>query len=436
MARTVLVIGTLDTKARELTYLRRRIEDEGVRTLLMDVSCRNERSEFPFDFSCRTVAKEIEKGFEEITQLDKGSALKLMTDGARKITERMFEAGEFHGVIGLGGGNGAEMACSVMRTLPVGFPKMMVTCVASGNVRPYVGTKDIMMANSIGDISLNRITKKVFRNAACAIAHMARSEPLKEDEIKPQICISTFAVTLPCVERAKSLLEGKGFEVVELHASGTGGMALEELVKSGEIRGVLDITTSELVDELVGGMFSAGPGRMEAAGSLGIPQVISVGALDVGNFGKKETVPEKFRHRKFFSYTPSITLMRTNIEENQTLGKIVAEKANRSVGNTAIVIPRKGFSALDCVGGSKTTTIDGSASGDWHDEAANAALIDSIRVHVDSSKVKLLEVDAHINDPEFSEIVVDLLNRMMKDQKRPQQPTKKPLREMKLTQED
>jgi len=414
MVRTVLVIGTLDTKAKELVYLRGRIEAEGVKALLMDVSCKAEQSEFPSDVSCRTIAREIGKEFEEITHMDKISALKLMTDGAMKIAERMVAAGEFHGIIGLGGANGAEMACSVMRILPVGFPKLMVTPVASGNVRPYVGTKDIMMANSIGDISLNRITKRIISNAGRAIANMAKAGPPEEEEDKPQICISTFGVTLPCVERAKSLLEEKGFEIIELHSSGTGGMALEELVRTGEMSGVLDITTSELVDELVGGMYSAGPHRIEAAGSVGIPQVISVGALDFGNFGGKETVPEQYKNRNFFFYTPSITLMRTNVEENRILGKTIAKKANRSIGPVAIIIPKKGFSVLDRSGGPKMTTIEGLISGEWHDEMANSALIDSIKGHLDSSKVKLMEIDAHINDPEFAEAAVDLLTSMMK----------------------
>lgn len=178
--------------------------------------------------------------------------------------------------------------------------------------------------------------------------------------------------------------------------------------------GVLDITTSELVDELVGGMYSAGPHRIEAAGSMGIPQVISVGALDFGNFGAKETVPEKYRNRSFFFYTPSITLMRTNVDENRILGKTIAEKANRSTGPVAIIIPLKGFSALDRSGGPKMTTIDGSISGEWHDEMVNSALIESIKSHLDSSKAKLMEVDAHINDPEFAEIAVNLLTKMMK----------------------
>ncbi|MBE3145188.1 MAG: Tm-1-like ATP-binding domain-containing protein [Planctomycetes bacterium] len=416
MKRAVLIIGTVDTKGTELVYLRNKIEAEGVKTFLMDVSCRIAQSNYPADVSCLRVSEEIGEEFGQIAQMDKASAIELMTREAMKMAKRMIVGEIFCGIIGLGGANGAEIACGVMRTLPVGFPKLMVTCVASGNVRPYVGAKDIMMANSIGDISLNKITKRIFSNAARAIASMAKAWPVKDEgENKPQICISTFGVTLPCVERAKCLLEEKGFEVIELHSSGTGGMALEDLVRTGEISGVLDITTSELVDEMVGGIFSAGPNRLEAAGCIGIPQVISVGALDFANFGARETLPEKYRNRNFYFYTPSITLMRTNVQESRTLGKTIAEKANRSNGPTAIIIPQKGFSALDRQGGPQMTTIDGSTSGEWYDETCIAALIDAIKEHLDSSKVKLVGVDAHINDPEFAKIAVELLSEMLEN---------------------
>jgi uncharacterized protein (UPF0261 family) len=271
-----------------------------------------------------------------------------------------------------------------------------------------------MMSNSIGDISLNRITKRVMNNAARAIAHMAHEEGIEEEETKPQICMSTFGTTLPCVEHAKALLEERGFEVIELHASGTGGMALEELVRSGEVSGVLDMTTSELVDDLVDGVYSAGPHRLEAAGAMGIPQVVSLGALDFGNFGAKETVPQRYRDRNFFFYTPSITLMRTNVEENRILGKRIAEKLNVSMGPAAIIIPWKGFSVLDQAWGKKMTAIDGTITGEWHDEAADAALIESIKHHLDTSKVKCVEVDAHLNDPVFAEAAVQLLAELMK----------------------
>ena len=419
MAKTILIIGTLDTKAKELAYLREKIEAEGVKTLVMDISCQSEATEFRGDISCREVANAVGKDFEEIVRLDKTSAVEMVTDGAMKISERMLAEEKFHGVIGLGGANGTEITCAVMRTLPIGFPKLMVTCVASGNVRPYVGAKDIMMANSIGDVSLNRITKKVINNAARAIANMAGTEPFEEEEMKPQICISTFGVTQKCVEKAKRLLEEKGFEVIELHSSGTGGMALEELVMSGEISGVLDITTSELVDDLVGGMYSAGPNRLEAAGAMGIPQVISLGALDLGNFGAKETIPPRYKDRNFFFYTPSISLMRTNVDENRILGKKIAEKANSGTGPTAIIIPKQGFSALDKSGGKRMTKIDGSDSGEWYDKTANLALIEAITDHLDTSKVKLVEADAHINDPEFAEAAVNLLCEMMENKNLP-----------------
>jgi uncharacterized protein (UPF0261 family) len=414
MANTILIIGTLDTKAKELKYLQQKIEAEGVQSLLMDVSSKMPSTEFPSHISCETVAKESGKNFEAISRLDKNSAVNRMTDGAVRIGKRMAAEKKIQGVIGLGGANCAEIACTVMRALPIGFPKLMVTCVASGNVRPYVGTKDIMMANSIGDISLNRITRSVINNAARAIAHMAPADSIIEAELKPQVCVSTFGVTQPSVERARILLEKRGFEAIELHASGTGGMALEELVASGEISGVLDITTSEMVDDIVGGMYSAGPHRLEAAGSMGVPQVISLGALDFGNFGPKETVPQKYKDRNFFFYTPSITLMRTNCEENKILGKKIAEKANACTGPATIMVPQKGFSALDRAGGKTMTRIDGSSSGPWHDEAVNSALIESIKRHLDFSKVKFVEMDAHINDPEFAETAVRLLCEMMK----------------------
>jgi uncharacterized protein (UPF0261 family) len=413
MAKTILIIGTLDTKDKELAYLRRAIAAEDVHSLLMDVSCKSEQSGFSADISCQTVAKAGGKDFSEITRLDKVSAVNQMTHGAINMAQKMLNEKRFDAVIGLGGANGAEMSCGVMRALPIGFPKLMVTCVASGNVRPYVRTKDIMMANSIGDISLNRITKKVINNAARAIAHMANDELTEDEQIKPQICISTFGTTFPCVERAKRLLEDKGFEVIELHASGTGGMALEELVLSGEVNGVLDITTSELVDDLIGGEYSAGPGRLEAAASTGVPQVISLGALDFCNFGPKETVPPAYRDRNFYFYAPSITLMRTNVAENEILGKKIATKANASKGPTAIIIPHKGFSALDRAGGVKMTRMDGTVAGEWHDEAANNALIESIKNHLDTRKIQFVEVAAHINDPDFAQKAVDLLISMM-----------------------
>ena len=414
MPKTILVIGTLDTKTKELAYLRERIEKEAVEVLLMDVSCKEAQTGATAEIPCSVVAQETGRDFTEVSQSDKIAAVKLMREGAITITNSLVEEGRVHGVMGLGGANGAEIGCAVMRTLPIGLPKLMVTCVASGNTRPYVGAKDIVMFNSIGDVSLNSITKRVINNAARAITHMATQESTEEAEAKPQICMSTFGTTLGCVDRAKALLEEKGFEVIELHASGSGGMALEELVKEGEASAVLDITTSEIVDDLVGGMYSAGPHRLEAASEMGIPQVVSFGALDFGNFGAKETIPKEFQDRHFFFYAPSITLMRTNAEESRILGKRIAEKLNRSKAPAAVIIPLKGFSAVDRAGGKRKTRIDGSDAGEWYDEEANGALIETVRKYLDASKVKLVEVDAHINDPEFADAAVALLMELIK----------------------
>jgi uncharacterized protein (UPF0261 family) len=337
-----------------------------------------------------------------------------MSAGAAKKVLKMVAQEEFYGMMAMGGGNGTEIATYVMRQLPVGFPKIMVSCVASGNVRPYVGTKDIIMIYSIGDISLNRITKRIINNAVLALRGMVSEKVETEEEKKPQICISTFAVTLPCVERARNLLHEKGFEVIELHASGSGGMALEELVRSGEISGVLDITASEVVNELLGGIYSAGPHRLEAAGAAGVPQVISLGAYDFANFGPKDTLPEKYKGRNFFFYTPSITLMRTNVEENHLFGKVIANKLNKSCGPTALLVPRNGFSALDREGsGRHKLSLEGTIRGEWYDPEADLALIDSLKRHLDLSRVLLREVDLHINDPQFAEMAVDLLGNFM-----------------------
>lgn len=414
MTDTVLILGTLDTKAKELDYLRSAVEDTGVQTLMMDISGRSGPAEYACDISGETVAQAVGMNFSEIEKLDKITAVRKIMDGATRVATQLVDEEKCQGIVGLGGANGAEISCAVMRELPLGFPKLMVTCVASGNTRPYVGTSDIMMVNTISDISLNRFTKRIINNSARAIACMAQSASATDEELKPQICISTFGLTGPCVNRARELLEQKGFEVIELHSSGAGGMALEELARTGEISGVLDITTSELVDEMIEGMYSAGPDRLEAAGEMAVPQVVSFGALDFGNFGPKETVPLKFKDRNFFCYAPSITLMRTTVEENIILGKKISAKVNAGNGPAVVLIPRKGFSALDRAGAIQMTTLDGKVTGDWHDEAANSALIDTIKKNLDTSKVKLVEMDAHINDPEFADAAVILLVDMIK----------------------
>jgi uncharacterized protein (UPF0261 family) len=420
MAKPILILGTLDTKEKELLYARERIESLGLKVLLMDVSCKYWRKEVPSDISCELIASEQRKTFAEVQQENKISAVKIMCAGAAKIVLRMVNRGELSGIIALGGANGTEIGTFVMRQLPIGFPKVMLSCVASGNVRPYVGARDIMMINSIGDISLNWITKRIIDNAALAVVAMASGiKEICEEEMKQQICISAFAVTQACVDGVKHLLEEKGFEVIAFHASGSGGMALEEIVKTGMINGVFDVTSSEVANHLLGGIYSAGPNRLEAAGEMGLPQVISLGAFDIVNFGPLETVPEKYRARDFLFYTPSITLMRTNVEENWMFGEVLANKLNKSRGPTAILVPLKGFSALDREGGvHRTAKMDGTVVGNWFNKEADFALIDSLRKHLDMNKIIFKEVNSHINDPDFAEIGVELLLALLRKAKK------------------
>jgi uncharacterized protein (UPF0261 family) len=306
-------------------------------------------------------------------------------------------------VLALGGSAGTTIATSAMRALPFGVPKLMVSTMASGQVKPYVGVRDILMLYSVVDISgLNCISRRVLTNAAQAMIGMARADGqarLQPD--KPLITATMFGVTTPCVEAARNRLESKGFEVLVFHATGTGGMTMESFINDGLITGVLDVTTTELADELVGGVLSAGRDRLTAAALKGVPQVISLGALDMVNFGPPETVPEKFSGRRFYQHNPTVTLMRTTPEENDRLGKEIAEKASAAKGPTKIVVPLRGVSAIDREG-----------QPFWWPEA-DAALFQSLR-NWRGPQIELIELDLHINDPSFAEALVDTLAGMLK----------------------
>lgn len=256
------------------------------------------------------------------------------------------------------------------------------------------------------------MTRRIFTNAANAIIGMVNAEVEGEKNKKPQIAATMFGITEPCVMKAKSLLEKEGFEVVVFHAVGTGGMAMEELIERGEIDGVLDVTTTELADELCGGVFSAGATRLDAAGKRGIPQVIVPGALDMVNFWAPETVPEKYRNRVFYRHNPQITLMRTNEEENKRLGRIIAEKANNARGPTSIVLPLKGFSKYDRLKGVMAVDIKGKQIGRWYNQEADNAFIESLKNSIDPSKVEIVEINAHINDDAFAEQLAKIFKKL------------------------
>jgi uncharacterized protein (UPF0261 family) len=305
--------------------------------------------------------------------------------------------------MGLGGSAGTTIATAAMRALPVGVPKLMVSTLASGQVQHFVGTRDVTMMYSVVDIAgLNRISRAVLDNAAAAMAGMvsARKESKPTAADKPVVAATMFGVTTPCVEAARRILEAAGYEVLVFHATGTGGRTMEGLVRDGLIAGVLDVTTTELADELAGGILSAGPDRLTAAGLMGVPQVISVGALDMVNFGPRDTVPDWYKHRLFYQHNPAVTLMRTTPEEMDRLGKGIAEKTSAAGGPTCVLLPLKGVSAIDAEG-----------KPFWWPEA-DAALFQSVRNWI-APYVELVELDLHVNDPAFAAACANKLLEMM-----------------------
>jgi uncharacterized protein (UPF0261 family) len=298
----------------------------------------------------------------------------------------------------MGGGGGTSLGSIAMQALPVGFPKLIVSTLASGDTSAIVGVKDITLMPSIVDIAgINRLSSQILSNAAGAIAGMVKVERPKAANEKPLIAATMFGVTTPCVTKARETLEKAGYEVLVFHATGTGGRTMEELIRAGFIAGVLDLTTTELADELAGGVLTAGPHRLEAAGEIGIPHVVSAGALDMVNFGAPETVPAKYADRKFYRHNPLVTLMRTTAAENAELGAIVAQKLNRARGPTTFMIPRKGVSSID---------VEGKP---FHDPVADAAFFDALRAGL-GGNVTLIELDTDINDAAFA---VEAANQLL-----------------------
>jgi uncharacterized protein (UPF0261 family) len=392
-AMPVLLIGTLDTKGAEFAFVRDRLRAAGVATLVIDAGVTGPPA-FEPDVPRDRLYAAAGTSIDAVRRAnDRGRAVEAAARGAARLAAEL--AGEAEGVLSLGGSAGTTIGTAAMRALPFGVPKLMVSTLASGQVKQYVGVRDILMMHSVVDISgLNRVSRAVLANAADAMIGMVKGrqahglQPVGLAD-KPIVTATMFGVTTPCVEAARRQLEAAGYEVLVFHATGTGGMTMESFVRDGLVRGVLDITTTELADELVGGVLTAGRDRLTAAGLCGVPQVISLGALDMVNFGPPETVPEKFRGRRFYQHNPSVTLMRTTPDENDRLGKEIAEKASAARGPTAVLVPLRGVSAIDREGQPFC----------WPE--ADRALFQSLRQWV-SPHVRVVELDCHINDPEFA----------------------------------
>ena len=399
---SVVIVGTLDTKGEEIGFARDVLEAQGVDVHLVDTGVMDDPEVEP-DTTASAVAEAAGRTLDALRESgDRGEAMEAMGEGAAEIVQKLHGEGTLDGVLGLGGSGNTSIATTAMRALPVGVPKLMVSTMASGDTEPYVGSRDIMMLYSVADIEgLNQLSRQVIANAALAMVGMITNDPDVEVEDRPTIGVTMFGVTTPCVQQAREILEEKGYETIVFHATGTGGRAMESLIEEGVIDGVLDVTTTEWADELVGGVLSAGPERLEAAGEAGIPQVVSTGALDMVNFGPRDSVPEEFEGRTFHVHNPQVTLMRTTAEENAELGEIIAEKLNAATGPTALAVPLGGVSAIDV------------AEKPFYDPAADGALFDALRSTIDDD-VELIEMETDINDEAFARRLAETLDEYMR----------------------
>ncbi|MEX0778970.1 MAG: Tm-1-like ATP-binding domain-containing protein [Balneolales bacterium] len=401
MRRKILLIGTFDTKGEEYSFVRNLILNRGHEVLLLDISIMNDPP-FPPHITSSKVAAEGGSNLKDLrNNADRGKAVEVMSSGVRALVPKLFVEGRFDGVLSLGGGTGTNIATAGMRELPVGIPKVMISSIASADVSPYVDIKDITMMYSVVDISgLNRLSRRILANAAGAICGMVEQD-ISDTEDKPLIAASMFGVTTPCVTKVRQKLEQAGYEVVVFHATGTGGRAMESLIRDGYFSGVADITTTEICDEVVGGVLSAGQDRLHAAGRKGLPQVISCGALDMVNFHAKETVPEQFKTRTFIQHNPNVTLMRTTPEECREIGKVIAKRLNKSKGPVLFLLPLRGLSMID------------KQDQPFHDPQADQALFEALRQYTEPH-IKILDADMHINDASFASLIADELISLLK----------------------
>jgi uncharacterized protein (UPF0261 family) len=400
---TVVLLGTLDTKGREFDYLRDRLREQGVDVVLVDAGVFEPLARADVTQDEVAAASGADVGALRDAG-DRGAAVEAMCRGAAEVVRRLHEEGRLDGILSVGGSGNSSIGAAAMRVLPVGVPKLIVSTLASGDTRPYVGATDVSMTYSVVDISgLNRISERILANAAGAIAGMAKVQVAESGEGRPLIGATMFGVTTPAVTRARERLEKLGYEVLVFHATGTGGQSMEALARGGFLAGVLDLTTTELADDLVGGVLSAGPDRLEAAGELGLPQVVSLGALDMVNFGPRETLPPQFESRNIYVHNPTVTLMRTTPEECAELGRRIARKLSAATGPTALFVPLKGVSMIATEGGP------------FHDPAADEALFSALREGL-GGNVELHELDLDVNDPAFADATANRLHELIHDQ--------------------
>ena len=401
---TVAILGALDTKGAEFEFLKHEIERRGHRALVIDAGILASPP-FPPDVPREELARAAGVEIPSLAEArDRGAAVTAMARGAEIVVLRLYSEGHFDAIVGMGGSAGTAIGTQAMRALPLGVPKVMVSTLAGGDVSGFVGVKDIVMIPTVVDISgLNRISRRVLAQAAGAVCGMVESRVHAGGE-KSLVSATMFGNTTDCVERARARLEQAGYEVLVFHATGTGGRIMEGLVEAGDIAGVLDVTTTEWADELIGGVLTAGSNRLEAAARSGTPAVVVPGCLDMVNFWAPETVPQKFAGRRFYPHNPNVTLMRTTPEENARLGHVLAGKLNLSNGPVAVYLPLRGISVISAPGGP------------FHWPEADAALFDALKRSL-RPDIPVYEIDANINDAAFADTIAQALISMLESRK-------------------
>lgn len=404
--KTIALIGTFDTKGEEYLYVKNKIEDLGVRTLTIHAGIFE--ATFSPDIDHDSVAVLGEGSIVELQEKkDRGYAMEVMSKGLCTLIPKLYEEGLFDAVLALGGTGGTSLVTPCMILLPLGVPKIMVSTMASGEVSRYVGTSDILMMPSIVDVAgINRISSQVLTHAVHAIVGMVEHENTDIPVKKPLIAATMYGVTTPCVMRAKEYLEQEGYEVIIFHASGTGGKMMESLINSGIVDGVLDLTTTEWIDEIAGGIMTAGPERLDAAALNGIPQVVSVGAADMITFGERSSLPEKYKNRVVYMHNPAITVVKSNIEENIAFGIKVGEKLNQCKSNAALLLPIRGVSMNDKAGSK------------YYGPKEDQALFITLKKVINNPLVEIIDVDAHINEEVFAISAAKKLIELMEMKKK------------------
>lgn len=399
----ILMLGCFDTKGEEYSFLYKCIKAQGESVITINTGVMETAVDFPIDFDSDLVAPEAGHSILDLKKdKDRGRAIGVMSNGAAKVVAKLIAEKRIKAAIGMGGGAGTYIVLFAMQEIPLGVPKLCLSTLAGKDLTRQIGSKDITLMPSIVDMAgLNSISKLLIKQAAAGICAMSNVTDSEDHTAAGRIAISMFGNTSACVDKCSELLRAEGYEVFPFHANGVGGRTMESLIREGCFDAVLDITTTELADELCGGVCSAGPDRLNAVAELGVPQIVVPGCLDMVNFAQLDTVPEHYKCREFYSWAPNVTLMRTNKEENKILGELLAKKINQSSAPAAILLPTKGISQIDAEGGI------------FYRPETNRILFDSIKENT-KEPINVIEVDAHINDEKFSGMLVDVLLDMIK----------------------